>query len=87
MTPQRIGGRVTATTRMSAVSPWLRSLMTHTPNIPRTQVKICGAPNAIAMPITAPIAQPHDIRFAISMPPSTMMRMMATGVSQARMLV
>ena len=30
---------------------------------------------------------PHDIRFAIAMPPSTMTRMMAMGVSQARMLV
>jgi hypothetical protein len=30
---------------------------------------------------------PQDIRLAIAMPPSTMMRMMATGVSHARMLV
>ena len=87
MTPQRIGGRVTATKRMSAVSPWLRSLMTHTPNMPRTQVTICGAPNAIAIPMIAPMHQPQDIRLAIAMPPNTMMRMTATGVSQARMLV
>ena len=31
------------------------------------------------------MAQPHEIRFAIAMPPSTMTRMMAMGVSQARM--
>jgi hypothetical protein len=30
---------------------------------------------------------PHDIRFAIAIPPSTITRMMATGVSQASMFV
>ena len=31
--------------------------------------------------------QPQEIRFAIAMAPSTMTRMTATGVSQARMFV
>jgi len=31
------------------------------------------------------MAQPQEIRFAIAMAPSTMTRMMAMGVSQARM--
>src|SRR6266404_1419489 len=31
--------------------------------------------------------QTHDIRFAIAMPPNTMIKMMATGVSHARILV
>src|ERR1700729_1424779 len=53
--------------------------------MPRTQVTICGAPKAIAMPIIAPIHQPQEIRFAIAMPPKTMMRITATGVSHARM--
>src|ERR1700678_2500606 len=55
--------------------------------MPRTHVTICGAPKPMAMPKIAPIHHPHDIRFAIAMPPSTITRMMATGVSQARMLV
>src|SRR5690349_11259369 len=55
--------------------------------MPRTQPTICGAPNAIAMPRIAPMHQPHDIRFAMAIPPNTMIRMMATGVSQARRLV
>ena len=49
--------------------------MAQTPNMPRTQVTICGAPKAIAMPMMAPIHQPHEIRFAMAMPPSTMMKM------------
>src|SRR5271168_4064154 len=55
--------------------------------MPRTQVTICGAPNAIAIPRIAPRHHPHDIRFAIAMPPRTMIKMIAIGVSQARMLV
>src|SRR5258707_1479659 len=41
----------------------------------------------MAIPKIAPIHHPHDIRFAMAMPPSTITRMMATGVSHARMLV
>jgi hypothetical protein len=85
VTPQRMGGRVTATKSTSVVSPVFRSVIDQTPNIPRTQVTICGAPKAIAIPITAPIAQPHDIRFAIAMPPRTITKMIATGVNQAKM--
>src|ERR1700733_4823553 len=55
--------------------------------MPRTHVTICGAPKPMAMPKIAPMHHPHDIRFAIAMPPSTITRMMATGVSHARMLV
>ena len=55
--------------------------------MPRTQVTICGAPKAIAIPKIAPRHQPQEIRFAIAMAPSTMTRMTAIGVSQARMLV
>src|SRR5215469_7643000 len=33
----------------------------------------------------APMHHPHEIRFAIAMPPSTMTRMTAMGVNQARM--
>jgi hypothetical protein len=87
VTPQRIGGRVTATKSTSAVSPAFRALIAQTPNIPRTQVTICGAPNAIAIPKSAAMHHPHDMRFAIAMPPSTITRMIAIGVSQARMFV
>src|SRR6185437_14291719 len=59
----------------------------HTPNMPRTQVTICGAPNAIAIPKIAPIHQPQDMRFAIAMAPRAITRMTAIGVSQARMLL
>ncbi len=55
--------------------------------MPRTQVTICGAPNAIAMPKIAPMHHPHDIRLAIAIPPRIITRIIATGVSQARMLV
>src|SRR5258708_39831288 len=41
----------------------------------------------MAIPKIAPKHHPHETRFAIAMPPSTMTRMMATGVSHARMLV
>ncbi len=41
----------------------------------------------MATPKIAPRHQPHDIRFAIAMPPNTMIKMMATGVSHARILV
>src|SRR5580704_7571795 len=58
-----------------------------TPNIPRTQVTICGAPKEIAIPKIAAMHQPQEMRFAIAMPPKTMTRMIATGVSQARILV
>jgi len=51
--------------------PPFRSLMVlYTPNIPRIQVTICGAPNAMATPKIAPIHHPHDIRFAIAMRPA-----------------
>jgi TolB-like protein len=41
VTPQRIGGLVTATKSMSAVSPpFLSDIAAHTPNMPRTQVTI-----------------------------------------------
>ena len=39
------------------------------------------------MPKIAAMHQPHEIRFAMAMAPSTMTRMTATGVSQARMFV
>src|SRR5580698_3481849 len=55
--------------------------------MPRTHVTICGAPKPMAIPRIAPMHQPQLIRFAIAMPPSTITRMMATGVSQASMLV
>jgi hypothetical protein len=41
----------------------------------------------MAMPKIAPIHHAHDIRFAIAIPPSAMMRMIATGVSHAKMFV
>ena len=37
--------------------------------MPRTQATICGAPKAMAMPMMAPMHQPHDMRFAIAMAP------------------
>jgi hypothetical protein len=86
VTPHRIGGRVTATKSASVVSPEFRVLTPYTPNIPRTQVTICGAPKAIAMPNMAAMHQPQEIRFAMAMAPSTMRRMIAIGVSQARIL-
>src|SRR5579872_7497614 len=55
--------------------------------MPRTQVTICGAPKAIAMPKIAPRHHPQLIRPAIAIAPSPMTRMIAIGVSQARMLV
>jgi integrase len=66
VTPQRIGGLVTATKRMSAASPaFLSDMAAQTPNIPRTQVTICGAPKAMAMPIIAPAHHPHDMDLAL----------------------
>jgi len=53
--------------------------------MPRTHVTICGAPNAIAIPKIAPIAQPHEIRFAIAKAPSAMTKITAIGVSHAKM--
>jgi hypothetical protein len=83
-----IGGRVTATKSTSAVNPALRSLTAvYTPKSPRTQVTICGAPKAIAIPKIAAMHHAQEIRFAIAMAPKTMTRIMATGVSQARMFV
>jgi hypothetical protein len=89
VTPQRIEGRVAPTKSMSAVSPGFESftMRSYTPNIPRTQVTICGAPNPIAIPSTAPNAHPQLIRFAIARPPSTMTKIIATGVSQASKFV
>jgi hypothetical protein len=88
VTPHRIGGLVTATKSTSAVNPALRSLTVgYTPNRPRTHVTIWGAPNAIAIPKMVAMHQPHEIRFAIAMAPKTMTRMMATGVSQAKIFV
>src|SRR6185312_15739346 len=55
--------------------------------MPRTQETICGAPKAMAIPRMAPIHQPQEMRFAMAMPPSTITRMIAMGVSHARMLV
>src|SRR5690606_33064 len=46
---------------------------------------ICGAPKAIAIPRIAPMHQPQEIRFAMAIAPSTMTRMIAIGVSHARM--
>src|ERR1700742_734035 len=51
--------------------------------MPRTHVTIWGAPKPMEIPRMAPSAQPQLIRFAIAMPPSTMTKMIATGVSQA----
>src|SRR6266446_4820588 len=59
----------------------------YTPKSPRTQATICGAPKEIAMPKIAATHQPQEMRFAMAMAPSTMMRMIAMGVSQARMFV
>src|SRR5436853_346608 len=59
----------------------------YTPNMPRTQATICGAPKAIAIPRIAPRHHPQDMRFAIAMAPRTMTRMIAIGVNHARMLV
>src|SRR5580704_2187214 len=42
--------------------------------MPRTQVTICGAPKPMAIPKIAPRHHPHDIRFAIAIPPSTITR-------------
>src|ERR1700680_1897142 len=53
--------------------------------MPRTQLTICGAPKAIAIPRMAAIHHPHEMRFAIAMAPSTMTRITAMGVSHARM--
>src|SRR5487761_509378 len=39
------------------------------------------------MPMIAPMHQPHETRLAMAMPPSTITRMMAIGVSHARMFV
>src|SRR6185312_1877102 len=82
-----MGGRVAPTNNGSVASLGVGWFMAapYTPNIPRTHATICGAPNAIAMPRMAPRHHPQESRLAIAMPPSTMMRMMATGVSQARM--
>src|SRR5580704_16912316 len=41
----------------------------------------------MAIPRIANRQYPHDIRFAIAMPPSTMTKIIATGVSQARIFV
>src|SRR6185437_11123850 len=88
VTPQRIGGRVAPTNNGSAISPAFRVAMTtHTPNMPRTHATICGAPKAIAIPKIAPRHHPHDIRFAMAMAPSAMIKMIAMGVSHARMFV
>src|SRR5215469_10696055 len=62
-------------------------MSSQTPNMPRTQATICGAPKAMAMPRIAPIHQPQDTRFAMAIAPSTITRMIAIGVSQARMLL
>src|ERR1700689_4224407 len=53
--------------------------------MPRTQLTICGAPKAMAMPRMAAIHQPHDMRFAMAMAPSTITRITALGVSHASM--
>src|SRR5579859_6016302 len=55
--------------------------------MPRTQVTICGAPKAMAIPRIAPRHHPHDILPAMAMAPSPMTRMIAMGVSQAKMFV
>ena len=41
----------------------------------------------MAIPKMAAMHQPQEIRFAMAIPPNTMTKMMATGVSHARMLV
>jgi hypothetical protein len=41
----------------------------------------------MAIPKIAPIHHPHEMRFAMAMPPNTMTRMIAIGVSHARMFV
>src|SRR5262249_41381453 len=46
---------------------------------------ICVEPKEMAMPRIAAMHQPQEMRFAMAMAPSTMTRMMAMGVSQARM--
>ena len=52
-----------------------------TPNMPRIQVTICGAPKTTAIPTIAGIGHPQEIRLAIAMIPSTITRMMAIGVA------
>ncbi len=66
-------------------SPFLTGATSLQSNIPRTQVTICGAPKAIGIPMTRPINQPHEARPAMARPPATITRMMAIGVSHARM--
>src|SRR5262249_55925595 len=80
-----MGGRVAPTNKGSIFKPGCWELMVQTPNMPRTHATIWGAPNAIAIPKMAPIHHPQEIRLAIAMPPSTMTRMIATGVSHSRM--
>src|SRR6202040_3167278 len=63
--------------RRNAQVPFVHGF--YTPNIPRTQVTICGAPKEIAIPKIAAMHQPQEIRFAIAMPPKTMTKMIATG--------
>src|SRR5437763_1219333 len=55
--------------------------------MPRTHATIWGAPKEIAIPRIAAMHQPQEMRLAIAMPPSTMTRITATGVSHARILV
>ena len=69
------------------MSPAFRCFMCapdQVPNIPRTQVTICGAPKAIGIPMTRPINQPQEARPAMARPPATITRMIAMGVSHAR---
>src|ERR1022692_1545441 len=91
VTPQRIGGRVTATKSVSIERPEFRARaftsVSYTPNMPRIQVTICGAPKMMAIPTIAAIGQPHEMRLAIAMIPKAMTRMTAMGVAHARMFV
>jgi len=91
VTPHRIGGRVTATNSGSATRPEpLTATMTRppqTPNMPRIQVTIWGAPNTTAIPTIAAIGHPQEIRLAMAIIPSAITKMTAMGVAHARMLV
>ena len=87
VTPKRIGGRVTPTKSGSAVTPALRGSTAdapYTPNRVRIQATICGAPKIAAMPISAPMTQPQEIRPTAAAMASAMTISTATGVAIVR---
>src|ERR1019366_6212824 len=61
--------------------------MAHTPNMPRTQVTICGAPKTSAIPTMPATAQPQEILLNQAATPRAMTATTAIGVKIARTLV